>query len=98
MIHLAKKSLKDIVRIPLDIDSGRLDVAPNDLNEVYVIKDHDFHYEVIPSYPDLSLFRDISFNVQFVRGPFCLYGSAFSEGIMSYVTKTSQDKGKVLWK
>jgi len=37
MIWLTDKSVDDIVKIPIDLHAGRLDVKPSDLNHVYEI-------------------------------------------------------------
>lgn len=49
-------NLNELVRVPLSLDKGRLNVKPSKMNHLYVIEDRLFHYELRPVVPELRDF------------------------------------------
>ena len=65
MISLAGKGIDNLVQIPLALDEKRLEIEPNKDNNVYVIDEFFFHYQIVSEEPlELKKFRfDISKNL-----------------------------------
>ncbi|MEK6863360.1 MAG: hypothetical protein AABW53_01555 [Nanoarchaeota archaeon] len=55
-IWLERKRIEDLVKIPLYLGSGRLNVEPNKDNHVYDLYGHYIHYSVISAEKDLKIF------------------------------------------
>jgi len=66
-IWLVGKYLDDIVQIPLSLDEGRLDVRPNEDNNVYVVDGHFFHYQIILKEPQEIINYGFNIGRQFAR-------------------------------